>query len=129
MARDHGWRNQKFEMGNANSVRNDAGMIRKAFVMQLLPGFEVEYERRHDEVWPEMAATLREHGVSDYSIFLHPETLQLFGTLLIEDEARFAQIPATEVCQRWWRSMADLMVTNEDSSPASAELRSVFHLE
>ncbi len=66
-------------------------MIRKAFVMQLLPGFEVEYERRHDEVWPEMAATLREHGVSDYSIFLHPETLQLFGTLLIEDEARFAR--------------------------------------
>lgn len=116
-------------MGNAKWVRNDAGMIRKAFVMQLLPGFEAAYHRRHDELWPEMAATLRDHGVSDYSIFLHPETRQLFGTLLIEDEARFAAIPETEVCQRWWKYMADVMESNVDGTPKAEELRSVFYLE
>ncbi|MGC1481371.1 MAG: L-rhamnose mutarotase [Chthoniobacterales bacterium] len=104
-------------------------MIRKAFVMQLLPGFEAEYERRHDELWPEMGAMLREHGVSDYSIFLHAETLQLFGTLLIEDETLFAKVPETEVCQRWWRFMEDVMESHADGTPRATELRRVFHLE
>ncbi len=104
-------------------------MMRKAFVLQLLPGFEEEYQRRHDELWTEMAATLSDHGVSDYSIFLHPETLQLFGTLLVADEVQFAKIPETEVCQRWWKYMADIMATNDDSSPVSLELKKVFHLE
>ena len=52
-------------------------MKRNAFVMQLKPGFEAEYQRRHDKIWPELHQELQAAGVSDYSIFLHPGTLQL----------------------------------------------------
>ncbi|MFA5698945.1 MAG: L-rhamnose mutarotase, partial [Sphaerochaeta sp.] len=44
--------------------------MREAFVMQLKKGFEAEYEKRHNEIWPELAALLKENGVSEYSIFL-----------------------------------------------------------
>ena len=103
-------------------------MIRKAFVMSVNPGAEEEYERRHRPIWDELAAILKAHGVHNYSIFLHPETKQLFGYAEIESEERWTAIASTEVCQRWWKHMADVMPANPDSSPASAPLREVFHL-
>ncbi|BET68320.1 L-rhamnose mutarotase [Opitutales bacterium ASA1] len=102
-------------------------MIRKAFVMQVHVDCEAEYERRHTPIWEELAATLKAHGVHDYSIFLHPETRQLFATVKIESEERWAAIAQTDVCRRWWKHMADVMPANPDDSPVSLELREVFH--
>lgn len=104
-------------------------MIRKAFVLSVHPGHEAEYARRHQPIWAELAAVLKAHGAHRYSIFLHPETHQLFGYVEIEDEARWAAIAQTEICRRWWHYMSDIMPANPDSSPVSRELREVFHLE
>ena len=104
-------------------------MIRKAFVMSVNSGAEQEYARRHQPIWAELAAVLKEHGVHNYSIFLHPETRQLFAYAEIEDEARWAAIAGTEVCQRWWKHMGDVMPSNPDHSPVSQNLEEVFHLE
>jgi len=104
-------------------------MIRKAFVMSVHAGCEAEYARRHQPIWEELAAVLKSHGVQNYSIFLHPDTRQLFGYAEIEDEARWAAIAQTEVCQRWWKFMSDVMPSNPDNSPVSLGLVEVFHLE
>lgn len=104
-------------------------MIRKAFVMSLHPGQSEEYARRHNPIWAELAAVLRAHGVHNYSIFHDPQTQQLFGYVEIEDEARWAAVADTAVCQRWWRHMSELMLSHPDHRPVSQELREVFHLE
>ena len=104
-------------------------MIRKAFVLSVHAGQEAEYARRHQPIWDDLAAVLKAHGVHNYSIFLHPETRQLFGYVEIEDEARWAAIAQTEVCRRWWQFMADIMPANADGSPVARELREVFRLE
>lgn len=103
-------------------------MIRKAFVMSVNPGAEEEYARRHQPIWDELAALLKAHGVIQYSIFLHPETRQLFGYAEIESEERWEAIAATEVCRRWWSFMSDVMPSNPDSSPVSVPLVEVFRL-
>ena len=103
-------------------------MIRKAFVMSVNTGCEAEYERRHNPIWPELEATLREHGVRNYSIFLHAETRQLFAVAEVESEERWQAIAQTEVCQRWWTHMREVMPANPDGSPVSAALREVFHV-
>lgn len=103
-------------------------MIRKAFVMSVHPGREVEYARRHQPIWEELAEVLRAHGVHNYSIHLHPQTRQLFAYAEIESEERWQAIARTEVCRRWWKHMADLMPANPDSSPVTAPLSEVFHL-
>ncbi|HUJ74747.1 MAG TPA: L-rhamnose mutarotase, partial [bacterium] len=54
-------------------------MTRYAFKMKLKPGFAKEYKRRHDQIWPELSALLKESGVADYSIFLDEETNVLFA--------------------------------------------------
>jgi L-rhamnose mutarotase len=104
-------------------------MIRKAFVMTVAAGHEAEYARRHQPIWAELAAVLKAHGAHDYSIFLHPETRQLFAYVEIESEARWAAVAKTEVCQRWWKHMGDIMPANPDHSPVSTALQEVFHLE
>lgn len=102
-------------------------MLRKAFVMSVDSGCEEEYQRRHNPIWAELAAVLTAHGVHNYSIFLHPQTRQLFGYAEIEDEARWQAIAATPVCQRWWQHMGDIMPGNPDHSPVSVGLAEVFH--
>ena len=104
-------------------------MIRKAFVMQVHPGREAEYARRHQPIWADLTAVLRAHGAHNYSIFLDADTRQLFGYVEIEDEARWAAVAQTDACQRWWRFMADLMPSNPDHSPVSRGLNEVFHLD
>lgn len=104
-------------------------MIRKAFVMSVNSGYEAEYARRHQPIWPELEATLLNHGVKNYSIFFHPETRQLFAFAEIEDEARWQAIARTAVCLRWWGQMRELMPCNPDNSPKAVELDEVFHLE
>ncbi|HEY5769791.1 MAG TPA: L-rhamnose mutarotase [Terrimicrobium sp.] len=104
-------------------------MKRKAFVMSVNAGMEEEYEKRHSPIWPELEAALKEHGVLNYSIFLHPETRQLFGYAEIENEQRWSAIADTAICQKWWAHMKDLMPSNSDSSPVSRELKEVFHID
>jgi L-rhamnose mutarotase len=104
-------------------------MIRKAFVMSVNAGQEAEYTRRHQPIWKELAEVLTAHGVHNYSIFLHPQTRQLFAYVEIEDEARWAAIAGTEVCRRWWQHMSPMMPSNPDHSPVSRELPEVFHLD
>lgn len=104
-------------------------MIRKAFVMSVHPGQEAEYKRRHQPIWPELKATLKTHGVHNYSIFLHPETRQLFAYVEIEDEARWEAIAQTGICRSWWKHMREIMPANADNSPVAAELKQVFHID
>lgn len=103
-------------------------MIRNAFAFTLKPDCIDEYERRHNPIWPDLEATLKAHGAHNYSIFYEPGSLRLFGYVEVEDEARWDAIANTEICQRWWAEMKDLMESNPDNSPASTPLREVFHM-
>ena len=99
-----------------------------AFLMKLIPGQEAEYQRRHDEIWPELVTLLHEAGVSDYSIHLDRETSTLFAVLWRAEGHTMADLPAHPVMKRWWDHMADIMVTMPDASPSERALETVFHL-
>ena len=103
-------------------------MPRIAFKMKLFKGFEEEYKKRHDEIWPELHALLKETGISDYSIFLDETTNSLFGVLKAEDPKLLDNLPAHPVMQRWWEYMGDIMESNPDHSPVQVPLKEVFYL-
>jgi L-rhamnose mutarotase len=104
-------------------------MIRKAFRMAVHPDAAPEYAHRHQPIWPEFEATLIEHGVTSYSIFRDPATNDLFAYVEFENEQRWAAVSSTDVCQRWWEYMRNLMPVNADGSPVAADLTEVFHIE
>ncbi|MBC1458626.1 L-rhamnose mutarotase [Listeria newyorkensis] len=103
-------------------------MERIASIMYLKDGFSEEYKARHDDLWPEMEQALKEHGAQNYSIFLDDNTHVLFAYLEVENKEKYDKIAETEICKKWWAYMEPLMETNEDNSPVSKSLTSVFYL-
>lgn len=103
-------------------------MEKFAFKMQLNPGCEEEYRKRHDAIWPELVTLLKEAGVSDYSIHLDRETGVLFGVLWRTETHAMDALPATDIMQRWWAHMADIMQTHPDNEPVVTELEPMFHM-
>jgi L-rhamnose mutarotase len=95
--------------------------------MKLLPGFEAEYKKRHEEIWPELATLLKEAGIHEYSIFLDKEN-NLFAFMKVENEAATNNLPDYPVMKKWWNFMKDIMETNADNSPESFPLEEVFYL-
>ncbi|MBB3061254.1 L-rhamnose mutarotase [Microbulbifer rhizosphaerae] len=104
-------------------------MEKIAFVMQLKAGCEAEYEKRHDEIWPELVEELKAAGIEDYSIYLHPETLQLFAVLKRRKNHTMDELPQKAIMQKWWSHMADIMETDPGNSPKIIQLQRVFHLD
>jgi L-rhamnose mutarotase len=104
-------------------------MKRFAFKMKLKPGVAEEYQRRHDEIWPELAEVLRAAGISDYSIFLDEETNTLFAVQRRTANNTAADLPRNPIVRKWWNYMAPLMETRPDNTPVSVELKEVFHLD
>lgn len=101
---------------------------RIAFRMNLNPGQAAEYEKRHDEIFPELAQALKDAGVSDYTIWHDPESNHLFGILTRTDNHTMAALPDTEIMKRWWKHMADVMETDANNVPTQVPLKRVFFL-
>ena len=100
---------------------------RVAFRMNLNPGQAAEYKKRHDEIWPELVDALHQAGVSDYSIWLDPETNHLFATLVRTDDHTMDELPRTDANRRWWDFMMDVMAYDGDR-PVVVDLLPMFHL-
>ena len=104
-------------------------MERVAFKMYLNEGQKEEYKKRHNALWPELHALLKNAGVSEYSIFLDEETSILFAFQKVSGEGGSQDLGQTEIVKKWWAFMADIMKTNPDNSPVSIPLDEVFYME
>jgi len=99
-----------------------------AFRLQLKKGYEAEYKKRHDEIWPELVELLKNAGVKEYYIFLDEVSLALFGFQKLADDADTSGLASLPVMKKWWDYMADIMDVNEDNSPVSVSCPEVFRL-
>jgi L-rhamnose mutarotase len=111
-----------------NSFRSRL-MKRVAFKMKLKVGYEEEYKKRHNEIWPELKEKLSRAGIYDYSIFLDKETLTLFAVQKLKDNNTVEELPSKEIMKKWWDYMKDIMETNPDNSPVTASMEEVFHMD
>lgn len=91
-------------------------MASYAWVLKIRPGYEEEYKRRHDEIWPDMTEALNRSGIRNYHIFKHG--LTLFGYFETDDFAATAAFLADNaVNNRWSEYMAPIM--DVDIDPAT----------
>ena len=82
-----------------------------AWVLKIRPGYEAEYKRRHDEIWPEMTESLNASGIRNYNIFPHG----LFGYFETDDFKKTADFLADHpVNKRWAEYMAPIMEVDID---------------
>ena len=99
------------------------------FTMKLKPGNEVEYKKRHDEIWTELSRELAAAGVRDYAIYLDRESGTLFAHQLLTDGNTADQLASLPIVRKWWDFMAPLMEVNPDNSPVVKPLELMFYAE
>ncbi|MDD3411335.1 MAG: L-rhamnose mutarotase [Eubacteriales bacterium] len=105
-------------------------MERVAWQGKIKPGKKAEYKRRHDEIWPEMKALLKEAGIRNYTIWAQGDTL--FGYYECEKGAALAQAvqAASPVVDRWNEYMSDVLELEMDpDTGAQPVLEQMFLLE
>jgi arylsulfatase len=110
-----------------NAKKPAAKPTQVAFKLKLKPGMAEEYNKRHDEIWPELSKAIREAGISDYTIYLDEETDTLFAVQKLAPDHTAAKLRETELMRKWWNHMAPLMETNPDQSPVRTPLKEVYH--
>ena len=107
-------------------------MQRIASVIRLRADKRGDYLRLHAEPWPQVMATLKRVGVSNYSIFLHGDLLfsylEFSGESWEEAQAEIARDPHT---QEWW-TLTDPCQTRLETALEGewwSAMRPVFLLE
>ena len=82
-------------------------MTLNAWMRRLREGREAEYDRRHQAVFPELEAAMREAGVTRYAIFRDGRSV--IGCFEAADGfAALERVQATEASRRWQQTMAPL---------------------
>ena len=105
-------------------------MERYAWKATVKEGCLDEYIRRHDEIWPELKALLKEAGICNYSIWNVGS--DLFGYYECEKgmESAAKMQAESDIVARWDEYMKDVMVMERDpETGAQPLLREVFRLD
>lgn len=100
-----------------------------AFKMKLKPGHVEEYQKRHDNLWPELKELFASHGIHDYTIHFDSNTNELFGIHSVSGDVGAQDLGSHPTVQKWWAYMADIMEVNPDNSPVTIPLKQVFYLK
>ena len=104
-------------------------MIRKCFRMRLKEGKIKEYQKKHDEVWPEISAALTNAGVTNYSIYFDKKDNTLIEYMELKENNTFENLEKLEILKKWNIYMEALLETksDNDAAPVVNELEEVFH--
>ena len=84
-------------------------------VMYLHKNAYEEYERRHNNLFPEMKKALKAAGAHNYSIFLNRKNGEVFAYLEVDNMKKYNDIANSEAAKKWWAYMEPLMETNADN--------------
>lgn len=102
-------------------------MEKYAWKATVKPGMLSEYIRRHNEIWPELTAVLRQAGIYNYTIWNVGE--ELFGYYECAQGADYAAKVQAEspIVDQWNAYMKDVMVMEPDPvTGAQPKLTKVF---
>lgn len=93
-------------------------------------GKKEEYIKRHNEIWPELVKTLKEAGISNYTIW--NEGNELFGYYECEKGVEYAQKIQREspIVDKWNLFMEGVLIMPMDPETGAQPLmKKVFELK
>jgi len=104
-------------------------MERLCFLIELEPGAEQEYERRHDELWPEMHQALKAAGYTNYSLFRRGSTVIGYAECVPDVATVLRTMAASPVTPRWNESFQGIIRRITDDAGDLIRAAEVWHLD
>lgn len=104
-------------------------MEKYAWKARIVEGTINEYEKRHNEIWPEMIEVLKSAGIRNYTIWNVGN--ELFGYYECDSIEYASQIQnSSEVVKKWDEYMKDILIMEKDPiTGAQPMLKQVFSME
>jgi L-rhamnose mutarotase len=104
-------------------------MERLCFTFEIHAGKEAEYQKRHDEIWPELVEAIRDAGLRNYSLFRRDQ--QVVGYVECDPDVAtaFARLGPSEANVRWAAWFEDVIVELVDENGDLFTLAEVWHLD
>jgi L-rhamnose mutarotase len=102
---------------------------RLCFTFELYPGQEAEYQRRHDEIWPELVREIERSGFRNYSLFRRDRQVIAYMECHPDAASAFAALAGSDPVARWAEWFGDVIVSMTDANGDLMLLREVWHLD
>jgi len=81
-------------------------MASYAFVYKIKPGLKAEYQKTHDEIWPEQVKALKDAGFKNYSMY-YKEDGTVFSYLETDDFEKSVQVLFKSEVNRKWQELME----------------------
>lgn len=104
-------------------------MDRVCFTFEIYDGKVAEYVKRHDEIWPELVAAIKESGFQNYTIFRRGLSAVGYMECIPDKATAFAKLGSYEVNAKWSKWFEDIIVNLTDSQGNLLEFSEIWHLE
>jgi L-rhamnose mutarotase len=101
-------------------------------VLGIRPEHIEEYERLHQDVWPEVLQKIQECNMRNYTIFRHEDLLFAYFEYVGEDfEADSEKMAADPKTQEWWELCKPMQNPVEGRAPGEwwKTVPEVFHTD
>jgi L-rhamnose mutarotase len=102
-------------------------MERACFYLRLFPGTEQEYDRRHAEIWPELADEIRESGLRNMSGFRRGTDVWYYVECHPDARTAFAVHGPKPANQRWNEYFGNVIAEITDAHGELLWYREIFH--
>ena len=103
-------------------------MERLCFFINLVPGMETEYERRHDEIWPEMRDAVSAAGYTNYTLFRRGTIVIGYAECQPDAASVGAAMGGTEIAAKWNESFNGIIDSMTDAHGDLLRADEVWHL-
>lgn len=88
-----------------------------------------EYKRLHNDVWPDVLATINECNLQNYSIYIiGTDLFAYFEYIGSNFEADMAKMSADPITQKWWKHTKPCF-EKHDEEIYYCDMEEIFHLD
>ena len=102
-------------------------MERLCFFINLVPGSEEEFDRRHHEIWPEMTDAMSNAGYTNYTLFRRGTTVVGYAECAPGVASAGESMGATEIAARWNESFVGIIESMADTERDLLRAEEVWH--
>lgn len=104
-------------------------MERVCFTFEIYEGMEGEYQKRHDEIWPELSRDITAAGFTNYSLFRRGTQVVGYFEAVPDAKTASTNMANSDANAKWAEWFKEVIVNLTDTKGNLMTMTEVWHLD